>query len=46
MKVMVSNGYITRTFESEESAIKFFGLEEYEAIRDGIHSQYTLRYIR
>jgi hypothetical protein len=45
MKVIVTNGYITKTFESEKRAIEFFGLEAYMAIRDDIHSQYSLKLV-
>jgi len=44
-KVIVTNGYITKTFDSEKRAIEFFGLETYKAIRDDIHSQYSLKFV-
>jgi len=45
-KIIVSNGYITKIFESEKAAELFFGKEEWNAIVTDIHSQYTYSRIK
>jgi hypothetical protein len=45
-KIVVSNGYITKIFDSESAAEKFFGKEEWNAIVTDIHSQYTYSRIK
>lgn len=44
-RVRVSNGTVTQTFGTMDDVYGFFGEEVTDAMREGIHSQYTLEYI-
>ncbi len=42
MKIIISNSHGTSIhFDSEQSAIDFFGLIEYTAIKNGSHSEFN-----
>jgi hypothetical protein len=43
--IILSNGYIEEMFSCYEELRDFLGQSDFEAVMDGIHSQYSLSYL-